>query len=260
MGLLKLPPELVMRTCSNPVLSQTDFKALRLTCKRTEEATRAALFRQVALSCLNIHLEAFFRIAASPHLAVQVRQVDWLVLDCNAEHAVEQILVHLDDEVSEESNSMDVVMSDNANEQAETPTGIDVDSVLAWARNELCWAPSPPSTNPAQFERALTDFGSRFEEAVGSMPHFCSLARQHMPAESVAARLPEGAGKFADYPISARVLETRSGKTVAQPEYDVFYRFLRPFMARDGSRVRKFEYDARSDSLVEKRFVGFSWG
>ena len=76
----RLPAELMMKIVGDSQISHSDLRRLRLVSKHVTATATSRLFTRIYISKLHSDRDAFFNIAAQPHLAVAVRSVTWLEL------------------------------------------------------------------------------------------------------------------------------------------------------------------------------------
>lgn len=80
-NIIGLPPELlVFEILSDPSLTNQDRKNVRLTCRSLEPSATAVVFQRIFISRLKADRDAFLRVATTPHLAANVREVVWYEL------------------------------------------------------------------------------------------------------------------------------------------------------------------------------------
>ncbi|TFB00685.1 hypothetical protein CCMA1212_007457 [Trichoderma ghanense] len=76
----RLPAELLLQIMGDNSIKKTDLRQLRLVSRQVSAAATSRLFARISMSKLHSDREAFFNIAAQPHLSAAVRSVTWLEL------------------------------------------------------------------------------------------------------------------------------------------------------------------------------------
>ncbi|KAK3937475.1 hypothetical protein QBC46DRAFT_416061 [Diplogelasinospora grovesii] len=80
-GFVAMPNEILTGIFSDPCLTATDWKSLRLTNRIFGQSVNCLMFRRVGISKLVRDRDAFLGVAAAPHLAEHVRELVWYELD-----------------------------------------------------------------------------------------------------------------------------------------------------------------------------------
>jgi hypothetical protein len=223
LGLISLPLEVLANIFSDAELSQADRKALRLTCRCLNLPARTALFRRIVLSSLYSDRDAFLSVAATPHLAVHVRELVW-------------------HETPDESSLGYIGLIEDD----------DIPNLIQEQCRKLYWLQSLPDDHAEESEawlrreRIIGNFQIEFAEALAKMPGLCSFVSHSMPAERIVASLQ-------GYPVPAYLLQAHV-RDRHRVKYDGFFRVLLPYIARPESRIRKLVWDDDNQQSIMRRF------
>ncbi|KAL2256093.1 hypothetical protein VTK26DRAFT_2196 [Humicola hyalothermophila] len=271
-GLQTLPLELISSIVWDERLDLDDLKALRLTCRVLSTAVPDRLFYRIGISKLVQDRDAFLSICNSPHLAIHVRELEWLELSWHPRFSA--LIAGADPEEFDQVHG----------EDAQLYRDIDI------AAEAVFWLPSvtPPPLRPlpscsaghtgvsdapeydqveAILEKTATEFRSVFESAVDMLPNLHTFISRPMSPDRVITPL-------GPYPVSANLLQARkltpgpSAETEGRFPRDAndgLFLFLLPAMSRPNSTIKRLRWADELDGysflrpIPASAFAGLEW-
>ncbi|KAK0704473.1 hypothetical protein B0H67DRAFT_557275 [Lasiosphaeris hirsuta] len=239
-SITSLPSAVLIYILSDNQLSRDDVKAVRSSCRKLSGATTALLFYRIGISRLRADCHAFLSIASSPHLAQNVREVEWLEISWDA---------HLTNRIS----------FWNSRGSPNIDVGRDQDFVglchqlHAATEAEFSLPTTPPRAGlvcrdaaESERQRATAEFQHVFQAAVDNLHNLHTFISRPMSSRRIITR--------SGYPIDASLLQTYQEQPVL-PEppqiNDGLFLFLLPAMNRPGSIVKRLRW--------ADEFPGFSY-
>ncbi|KAK3364024.1 hypothetical protein B0T25DRAFT_492947 [Lasiosphaeria hispida] len=224
-----LPYEVLTYILRDNQLSQDDVKAVRLSCRKLSKASTALLFYRIGISKLRVDRHAFLSIAGSPHLAQNVREVEWLELSWDA---------HLTSRISSGAPCACQQVHVESDQDL-----VDLCHQLHAAAEAEFWLPTTP---PRPGRRATAEFQHVFQAAVDNLHNLHTFISRPMSSRRTITR--------SGYPMEASLLQTFQEQPVL-PEppqtNDGLFLFLLPAMNRPASIVKRLRW--------ADEFPGFSY-
>ena len=236
-------------------LAHDDLMALRLTCRALAAVASIRLFYRIGISKLKADRDAFLAICHTPHLAIHVRQVEWLEITYHV-----NLFDYLADHLSRTRRPIPDLMDIGACRQI--PESMDIAAFCSHLRDQAeasFWIPGSPTLRlnrgdgnenstensgdhvereiiEAARQSAVAEFSDTFLAAIDLLPNLHTFISRPMPASRIINTDP------ASYPMTADLFFTHHDPICDMQVNDGFFFFLATAMARQASTITRLSW------------------
>ena len=221
-AIARLPCELLAAILWDARLTREDVEAVRLTGRCLGPVATTRLFYRIRISKLRTDRDRFLSICRSPHLAMHVREVEWLEIRWD-----EDLCRRIGTDFDNDDGSVL-----NLDQDVHIPLQAEF-----WLLN------TPPVADTACAEaveslrrEAVAEFTGTFQTAIDSLTRLHTFISRPMSCRRTISR--------SGYPIEAGLLQTHQGGTchVGAQANDGLLLFLLPCMDRPTSTVTRLRW------------------